>query len=158
MPRLATFSTRENEKKKQAKRLEKQNRKEERKLSGKANGFDDMIAYVDENGRITSTPPEINRKKEEIDREDIIISTPKQETATVRKGRVEHFNTSKGFGFIKDLSGTDKYFFHVSNVLTDMKENDIVTFDLERGKKGMNAINICVLGNETLAESEAPDQ
>ena len=48
MAKPATFGKRENEKKKQARRLEKQNRKEERKQSGKANSFDDMIAYVDE--------------------------------------------------------------------------------------------------------------
>ncbi len=57
MARPQTFSKKENEKKKQARRLEKQNRKEERKLSGNTNSFEDMIAYVDENGRITSTPP-----------------------------------------------------------------------------------------------------
>lgn len=145
MARPAVFGKRENEKKKQARRIEKQNRKEEKKLSGKVNNFDDMIAYVDVNGVITSTPPENNCKKEEINHEDIVISTPKQEAPTILKGRVEHLNALKGYGFIKDLSGTDKYFFHVSNVLVDIVENDIVTFDLERGKRGMNAINICTL-------------
>lgn len=141
-----TFGKRENEKKKQARRLEKQNRKEERKQAGKVNNFDDMIAYVDENGRITSTPPEMNSEKEEVNHEDIRISTPKQEAEVpeIRKGRVEHFNSLKGYGFIKDLSGTDKYFFHVNNVLSDIVENDIVTFDLECGKRGMNAINISI--------------
>ena len=62
MAKPTTFGKKENEKKKQARRLEKQNRKEERKLSGNTNSFEDMIAYVDENGRITSTPPETNRK------------------------------------------------------------------------------------------------
>ena len=143
MAKPVTFGKRENEKKKQARKLEKQNRKEERKLSGKANSFDDMIAYVDENGRITSTPPEMNRQKEEINQDEIVISTPKQEAPVIRKGRVEHFNVSKGYGFIKDLAGTEKYFFHVNNVFADIVENDIVTFDLERGKRGMNAINIC---------------
>ena len=122
-----------------------QKRKEEKKLSPKANSLDDMIAYVDENGMITSTPPTENIKKEEIKQEEIVISTPKKEkeVPTVMKGRVEFFNTSKGFGFIKDLSGTEKYFFHVNNVMADISENDIVTFDLERGIKGMNAVNIC---------------
>lgn len=143
MAKPVTFGKRENEKKKQARRIEKQNRKEERKLSGKVNGFEDMIAYVDENGRITSEQPDVNRKKEEINQEEIRISTPKKEEAVILKGRVEHFNTSKGYGFIKDLAGTDKYFFHVNNVIDDIIENDIVTFDLERGKRGMNAINIC---------------
>lgn len=145
MAKPATFGKRENEKKKQARRLEKQNRKEERKLAGKANSFDDMIAYVDEFGMITSTPPDPGREKEEIKQEEISISTAKQEEPDVLKGRVEHFNVEKGYGFIKDLAGTDKYFFHVNNVLTNIVENDIVTFDLEQGKRGLNAINICPL-------------
>lgn len=145
MARPVTSGKKENQKKKQARRLEKQNRKEERKLSGKASSFEDMIAYVDANGRITSTPPEANSRKDEIDHEEIMISTPKQEAPVIRKGRVEHFNTLKGYGFIKDLAGTEKYFFHVNNVLADIVENDIVTFDIERGKRGMNAVNICNL-------------
>ena len=58
MAKPTTFGKKENEKKKQARRQAKQNRKEERKQSGKATSFDDMIAYVDEHGMITSTPPE----------------------------------------------------------------------------------------------------
>lgn len=146
MAKSVTVDKRENEKKRLARRAEKQKRKEEKKLSPKANSLDDMIAYVDENGMITSTPPTENIKKEEIKQEEIVISTPKKEKEipTVMKGRVEFFNTSKGFGFIKDLSGTEKYFFHVNNVMADISENDIVTFDLERGVKGMNAVNICL--------------
>ena len=145
MAKSVTVDKRENEKKRLARRAEKQKRKEEKKLSPKANSLDDMIAYVDENGMITSTPPTENIKKEEIKQEEIVISTHKKEkeVPTVMKGRVEFFNTSKGFGFIKDLSGTEKYFFHVNNVMADISENDIVTFDLERGIKGMNAVNIC---------------
>lgn len=150
MARPAILGKRENEKKKQARRVEKQNKKEERKRSGKVSNFDDMIAYVDENGMITSTPPENNCRTKGVNQEEIIISTPKKETPSVLKGRIEHLNTSKGYGFIKDLSGTDKYFFHVSNVLTDIVENDIVTFDLERGKRGMNAINICIIDKSAL--------
>lgn len=143
MAKSVTADKRENEKKRLAKRAEKQKKKEEKKLSGKGN-FDDMIAYVDENGMITSTPPEENMKKEEIKLEEILISTPKkeEEEPIIRRGRVEYFNDSKGFGFIKDLTGVEKYFFHINNVLTDITENNIVTFDLERGPKGMNAVNV----------------
>ena len=149
MAKSVTYNKRENEKKKQARRAEKQKKKEDRKLLGKANSFDDMIAYVDENGVITSTPPELNPKQEEI-----LISTPKKEDIeilTVLKGRVDYFNESKGYGFIKDLGSGEKYFFHVSNnTLTDISETDIVTFELERGLRGMNAINIRI-------ESESPN-
>lgn len=114
MAKSVTYNKRENEKKKQARRAEKQKKKEDRKLLGKANSFDDMIAYVDENGVITSTPPELNPNKEEIKQEDILISTPKKEdieTSTVLKGRVDYFNESKGYGFIKNLGSGEKYFF-----------------------------------------------
>lgn len=145
MAKSVTADKRENEKKRLAKRAEKLKKKEEKKLSGKEN-FDDMIAYVDENGMITSTPPEENIKKEEIKLEEILISTPKkeEEEPTIQRGRVEFFNDSKGFGFIKDLAGVEKYFFHINNVLTDIAENNIVTFDLERGPKGMNAVNVSI--------------
>ena len=63
---------------------------------------------------------------------------------------MEHLNSDKGYGFIKDLAGTEKYFFHVSHVLSNIVENDIVTFDLERGKRGMNAINICTVEQVTI--------
>lgn len=149
MAKSLSADKRENEKKRLAKRAEKQKKKEEKKLSGKTNSFDDMIAYVDENGMITSTPPEENTQKEEIKLEEILISVPKKEDEEpiVHRGRVEFFNTSKGFGFIKDLSGVEKYFFHINNVLTEIVENNIVTFDLERGPKGMNAINVSVEKN-----------
>ena len=145
MAKSISADKRENEKKRLARRAEKQKKKEEKKLSNKANSFEDMIAYVDENGMITDPPAE-NTPKEEIKLEEIVISTPKKdkEEPVIRRGRIEFFNESKGFGFIKDLSGVEKYFFHINNVLTDIAENNIVTFDLERGLKGMNAVNVAL--------------
>ena len=125
-------------------REEKLKRKENRKTN--KSSIDDMIAYVDEYGMISSTPPEENVKKKEINLEEIMIATPKKEDEepVILRGRVEFFNESRGFGFIKDLSGVEKYFFHVNNVVTEIKEGNVVTFDLERGIKGMNAVNICL--------------
>ena len=139
-----SFGKRENEKKKQAKRLEKQKRKEERQAAGPSS-LDDMIAYVDEMGNIVDTPPE-ERVKQEVKLEDIAIATPKKEDVEPEplKGRVEHFNTAKGYGFIKDLASTEKYFFHVSSAPAPLAEGDIVAFELERGTRGMNAVNITV--------------
>ncbi len=145
MAKPISFTKRDLEKKKQEKRLAKQQKKEARKSNG-TSSFEDMIAYVDENGMITSTPPAENTPKEEIKLEEIVISTPQKdkEEPVIRRGRIEFFNESKGFGFIKDLSGVEKYFFHINNVLTDIAENNIVTFDLERGLKGMNAVNVAL--------------
>ena len=144
MAKSMTVGKRENEKKRIAKREEKLKKKESKKLSGKANSFEDMIAYVDENGMITSTPPADDIRKEEINPDEIVIATPKkeEEEPVILRGRVEFFNVAKGFGFIKDLAGVEKYFFHVNNAVSEIAENDIVTFDLERGLKGMNAVNV----------------
>ena len=141
-----SFNKKELEKKKQTKKLEKQKRKEERKTSGNGKSFDDMIAYVNENGEITSTPPDPT-KKHAVVAENIAVSTPKKEDIVdpVNKGRVEHFNQEKGYGFIKDLHSVEKYFFHINNTNEPIKEKDLVTFELERGKKGMSAININIV-------------
>lgn len=139
-----SFRKRENEKKKQAKRLEKQKRKEERLAAGTASQ-DDMIAWVDENGQITSIPPEEREViKEEINLEDIEISTPKKEIVEEEplRGRVDHFNRDKGYGFIIDLATGEKYFFHISSAPDGITEGNIVSFELERGTRGMNAVNI----------------
>jgi cold shock protein len=58
------------------------------------------------------------------------------------KGTVKFFNRSKGYGFIKDLESENEYFVHVSGLIDKIKENDEVTFDLQDGKKGKNAINV----------------
>ena len=137
-----SFNKRELEKKREQKRKEKLHRKEERKAGG-SKSFDDMIAYVDENGMITSTPPDLLKKKE-MELDQIVVSTPKKEEVeeAVLKGRVEFFNPDKGYGFIKNLSGADKYFFHISNAPANITEGSLVTFELKRGDKGMNAVKI----------------
>jgi len=58
------------------------------------------------------------------------------------KGIVKFFNESKGFGFIKDAESDKEYFVHVSGLKDQIKENDEVTFDLQEGKKGLNAVNV----------------
>ncbi|WP_294480534.1 cold-shock protein [uncultured Bacteroides sp.] len=142
-----SYNKRELEKKKQSKKLEKQQRKEDRKANKGGSSLDDMIAYVDANGVITDTPPDMQLKKEEIDIETIAVSTPKKENVEIPilQGRVEFFNPDKGFGFIKDINSTEKYFFHISNAPADIAEGLKVTFDTERGPKGMNATKIEII-------------
>lgn len=144
MAKSNSFNKRELEKKKEQKRKEKQQRKEERKAGG-VSSLDDMIAYVDENGMLTDTPPDPS-KKEEFDVDQIAVSTPKKEDMPdePNKGRVEYFTPDKGYGFIKDLSNGEKYFFHISNAPAEIAEGNMVTFELERGARGMNAIRIII--------------
>jgi len=60
----------------------------------------------------------------------------------MNKGTVKFFNVSKGYGFIKDDETQKDYFVHSTGLKDTIKENDKVTFDLEQGKKGLNAVNV----------------
>ena len=63
----------------------------------------------------------------------------------MNKGTVKFFNDSKGFGFITE-EGTDKeHFVHVSGLIDEINEGDAVEFELQEGKKGMNAVNVKVI-------------
>lgn len=140
-----TFNKKEKEKKRQKKKLDKQKKKEERKSQEKEGGFDSMIAYVDEFGNITDTPPDPTLKKKLIKAEHIEIGVPKREKveeSSVKTGRVEFFNDTKGFGFIKDDNSRETYFVHVNGLIDKIQENDSVSFELERGMKGMNAVRV----------------
>jgi cold shock CspA family protein len=144
-----TWNKKETDKKKEKKRKEKEQRKEDRKANAKEGvSFDDMIAYVDENGNITSTPPDPTKKRI-IKEEDIEVSVPKQaeikEADLIRKGKVTFFNDSKGYGFIKDADSQDSIFVHVNGLIDAIKENDKVTFEVEMGQKGPNAIRVKVV-------------
>lgn len=142
-----TFSKKEKEKKKLKKRQDKEQKREERKAnSDKGKGIDEMLAYVDENGNITDTPPDPNRKKKDIKQEDIQIGVAKQAAPDpadlIRKGTVSFFNTSKGYGFIQDHESQERVFVHQNGLLNSIKENDRVTFEVEKGPKGLNAVNV----------------
>jgi len=141
-----TFSKKEKEKKKLKKRQDKEQKKEDRvATSQKGKGIDEMLAYVDDDGNITSTPPDPKNKRI-VKQEDIQIGISRQEDLDpadlIRKGTVTFFNTSKGYGFIKDHDSQESIFVH-QNALTDsIKENDKVSFEVEKGQKGLNAINV----------------
>jgi len=137
-----SFNKREKEKKRQQKQEEKKVRKEERKSSGTGD-FDSMIAYVDENGQISSTPPDPTKRKE-VNADDIELGVPRRvdEGPVVRTGRIDRFDESRGFGFIQEDGTRERYFVHVSALLDEVREGDKVTFDLERGPRGLNAVGV----------------
>lgn len=60
----------------------------------------------------------------------------------MNQGKVKFFNESKGFGFIKDSATEKEYFVHVSGLIDEIKENDEVTFELQEGRKGLNAVKV----------------
>lgn len=63
----------------------------------------------------------------------------------MKKGTVKFFNYNKGFGFIKPADSSEDVFVHQSGLTEDIRENDEVEYELERGKKGMNAVNVKVI-------------
>ncbi len=142
---MATFEKREKEKKRQQKHEEKKRKKEERKANSAGGGLENMMAYVDENGQITSTPPDPNKVRVPIDASTIELGVPKRvevEVDPLRSGKVDFFDTSKGFGFIKEDSTQERFFVHVSHLSEPVGEGDKVQFEVERGQKGMNAVRV----------------
>ncbi len=140
-----TWNKKDREQKKQKKKKAKEQRKEERKANATTADSENMIAYVDEYGNLTSTPPD-PAKKIKISAENIVISVPKRETfeATdvIRNGIVTYFNDSKGYGFIRDTETQESIFTHINEHIDSIKENDRVTFQIERGQKGFNAVKV----------------
>jgi len=140
-----TFSKKEKEKKRLKKRQDKEAKREERKANPKKSGFEDMISYVDENGNPSDTPPDPS-KKIEFKLEDIELGVPKrtkeEDVNPIRSGKVEFFNDEKGFGFIKENETNEKFFVHVSSLTEEIEENDKVSFELEQGMKGLNAVRV----------------
>jgi cold shock CspA family protein len=139
-----TFSKKEKEKARLKKRQDKQVKREENKSNPKKSGLQDMIAYVDEFGNLTSTPPDPSKKRV-IRAEDIEIGVPtrvKEDMSAVRTGRVDFFNHEKGFGFIKENDTQEKYFVHVSSLTVEIEEGDKVSFEVEQGQKGWNAVRV----------------
>jgi len=140
-----TWNKKEREKKKQQSRKEKEERKQERKENAKTKSLDDMLAYIDENGNISSTPPD-PKKMKKVKLEDIEIGVPKHEPVDpadlIRTGIVTFFNESKGYGFIKDLETQESVFVHINGLKEAIKENNKVTFEVEMTQKGASAINV----------------
>lgn len=61
------------------------------------------------------------------------------------KGTVKFFNDSKGFGFIVEEGSNSEHFVHISGLIDEIREGDLVEFDLKEGRKGLNAVNVKVI-------------
>jgi CspA family cold shock protein len=63
----------------------------------------------------------------------------------MQEGTVKFFNETKGFGFIKPANGSADIFVHVSGLIDEIRENDRVSYEVQNGKKGLNAVNVKVI-------------
>ncbi len=143
-----TFGKKEVRKKKEKKRKEKEQRRALKKIEGKKRNFNEMIAYVDEFGKISSTPPD-PEKKAVADEGSIELTitgnSPDSVSEPLRKGVVTFFNGSKGFGFIRDIKSDEKIFVHINNLIEPVKVNDFVVFELFNRQGGAAAKNVQLL-------------
>lgn len=135
----------EREKKKKQKQKEKEEKRAQRKEgSVKGKTLEQMMAYVDHNGQLTDTPPD-PKLRVEIKAEDIQLGPMglrKEELHVPKTGRVSIYNADRGFGFIKDSISQEKIFFHVSEIIEEITEGDMVTYEVVRGPRGLNAAEV----------------
>jgi cold shock CspA family protein len=140
-----SWKKKDREQRKQKEKNDKAEKMQQRKDSTQKKSFDDMIAYMDENGNLSSKPPD-PRKKTEVKLEDIQIGVPEYvpptEEELTRTGKVTFFNNAKGFGFIKDLASQQSVFVHINNLEAPIQENDKVSFQIEMGQRGAAAIKV----------------
>lgn len=140
-----SFNKKEIQQKKEKRRKEKEKKRLARKEAEKKSGLDSMIAYVDENGMITDTPPDPSSKSK-TNVEDIEVSVPKMDASMkadpIHKGRLTFFNNSKGYGFIRDAVSQESIFVHVNDFQDDIQEGNQVTFEIEKGHKGPAAVRV----------------
>jgi cold shock CspA family protein len=140
-----TYGKKEVRNKKEKKRKDKAQKKALRKSEGKKSSFDDMIAYVDEFGRISTSPPDPDKKTVIIAETIELTSTknkPENNAGFMRKGVVTFFNESKGFGFIRDLESSQRIFVHSNGLLEPIAENNLVVYEIVKGVKGTSAIKV----------------
>ena len=132
--------------KNEKKRKEKeQKRLERKKQSRDGNNLDAMIAYVDEFGKISSTPPDLTQQTA-IKAEDIEIGVPRitseNKNELFHRGKVTYFDGSKGYGFIKDARTGQDVFVHINDLNERVSENNMVTFEVIKGARGLKAVNV----------------
>lgn len=138
-----SFSKKENQKKRAKKKQDKAQKIEERKTNNnKGKAMEDMMAYIDENGNLTSTPPD-TRNRKEINPDDIRLGAAAIiEEDPQRSGFVAVYNEAKGFGFITDEETREDLFFHSSQLAQPVKQRDRVTFEKEKTARGFSAVRI----------------
>ncbi len=139
-----TAAKKEKEKKKAKNKQDKAQKMKERKANNtKGKSLEEMMAYVDEDGNLSPTPPD-PRKKKEISLEDIQLGVPSivdEPEEAVKTGVINFFNEAKGYGFITDSKGVN-VFVHVNDLRQPVAENDKVSFETERSPKGLRALNV----------------
>ena len=137
-----TFNKREKEKARQKKKQQKQEKRDDRKANPtKGKGLDEMLAYVDENGNLSSTPPVYSSSKSDG---NSVARTEQEQGANgiIREGTLTKFDSAKGYGFIQDRQSRQSIFVHQNEFIDPIRENDRVLFEIKSTPKGASAIQV----------------
>ncbi|HNX65646.1 MAG TPA: cold shock domain-containing protein [Bacteroidales bacterium] len=136
-----TSNKKEVRNKKDKKRKEKEQKRAKKKTEG-TRSFDDMIAYVNEFGMISTTPPDAD-KRSVVDVESIQLSATRNSPESVadrtKTGVVSMFNNQKGYGFIRETNTNRSIFVHMNSLIDIIKEGDTVSFEVTSSPKGDSA-------------------
>lgn len=138
-----SFNKREREQKKKNAKKQKLEKKLERKENTtKGKTLEEMLAYVDENGNLSSTPPDLKAKKNDYIPPVVANSNELNPEKNTRTGIVSFFDTTKGYGFIKDNNTQESIFVHINSSSVQLENNMKVAFEIEKGPRGLAAINV----------------
>jgi len=138
-----TWNKKERERKKQQKRKEKEERRLERKNNARdGNNLENMLAYLDENGNLSSTPSVLTKKIKSKNTETDEHKKPAKTEESVRKGTVRFFDQSKGYGFIEEDKTQKSFFVHINSLTHQIKKEDKVMFEIEMTHKGASAVKV----------------
>ena len=140
-----TYNKKEREKKKTQKRQEKLMRKNDRKDNTTGGGLESMMAYVDEFGMLSDTPPD-PKAKQKIVASNIEIGVPKREydpADSILNGVINFYDSAKGYGFIK-TADDNSYFMHLNNVSGVPAKGKRANFEKEKSAKGWVAVKVVI--------------
>ncbi|MGE9311420.1 cold-shock protein [Niabella sp. CJ426] len=140
-----TWNKREREQKKRNAKKQKDERKQERKENtSKGKSLDEMMAYVDEFGNLSDTPPPKDKRPSLLPIPPTVANSRElnEEVITQRNGVVTFFDGSKGYGFIKDTRTQESIFVHINSSNVELQQNLKVVFEVQQGPKGLVAVNV----------------
>ncbi len=137
-----SFNKREREQKRKNTKKQKLERKLERKENNsKGKSLDDMLAYVDEYGNLSATPPEKRLSTDDIP-PVVANSNALNPEQKIRSGIVTFFDATKGYGFIRDVKTQESIFVHINSSSVQLENNMKVEFEVEKGPRGLAAVNV----------------
>ena len=138
-----TWSKRQREQKKRNTKKAKMERRQERKESNsKGKGLNEMLAYVDEYGNLSETPPE--KGINSLQRIPPVVGNSRETDSDrgEKSGIVIFYDDSRGYGFIKNAYHRESIFVHANSSSVELEENLKVTFETQKGPKGLTAVNV----------------